>query len=635
MLNALRESSGSWVVKIFLGLLVLSFAAWGIGDIFRLAPDAAVVTVGDTKVSGYEFLNDFNRQVRRMQQSLGPSFDSQQARQLGMVDQVIQQAVTRALYDQEVAELGLTMSDADIAAYIRKSSAFKNSFGQFDRLRFEQVIAQNGFNEQSYITASRRDLSRDQLFSSITSATRAPAPLVTAFYQFQGEARVFEVLSLPYGKVAGVAAPGEADLNAFHAANKNQFMAPEYRALVYLTLRPEDLLDETLANDQEVAAAYEARLNEFTTQPSREVEQIVVAEEAEARKIAGRLKDGGDFYAVAKELADMDKASVKLGRMMKVDLPEETAEHVFTLASGQIGEPVESGLGWHIFKVLEITEGGSKALAEVRTQLIRDVKLEKAAETMIELANKIEDELAAGSSIREIAQGLNLNHGIVAAVDSRGLGRDGIVAAGLPKAPEFIRDAFVLQPGDDGELKESGDGSYYLVQVDKIMATTLKPISQVRDDVRTAVLAERRAKAGAAQAAKLATEARTGKTLAELAKAGATSLTTLQPLTRQRAAAEPALGGALAKKLFGLQKGEVAEGAASNGSAHSVVRLISIARADPKADKASRDRLADYVRNSMTQDVLAQYRAALRKKYDVEINDRIIDAIFDELNVRG
>lgn len=635
MLNALRESSGSWVVKIFLGLLVLSFAAWGIGDIFRLAPDAAVVTVGDTKVSGYEFLNDFNRQVRRMQQSLGPSFDSQQARQLGMVDQVIQQAVTRALYDQEVAELGLTMSDADIAAYIRKSSAFKNSFGQFDRLRFEQVIAQNGFNEQSYITASRRDLSRDQLFSSITSATRAPAPLVTAFYQFQGEARVFEVLSLPYGKVAGVAAPGEADLNAFHAANKNQFMAPEYRALVYLTLRPEDLLDETLANDQEVAAAYEARLNEFTTQPSREVEQIVVAEEAEARKIAGRLKDGGDFYAVAKELADMDKASVKLGRMMKVDLPEETAEHVFTLASGQIGEPVESGLGWHIFKVLEITEGGSKALAEVRTQLIRDVKLEKAAETMIELANKIEDELAAGSSIREIAQGLNLNHGIVAAVDSRGLGRDGIVAAGLPKAPEFIRDAFVLRPGDDGELKESGDGSYYLVQVDKIMATTLKPISQVRDDVRTAVLAERRAKAGAAQAAKLATEARTGKTLAELAKAGATSLTTLQPLTRQRAAAEPALGGALAKKLFGLQKGEVAEGAASNGSAHSVVRLISIARADPKADKASRDRLADYVRNSMTQDVLAQYRAALRKKYDVEINDRIIDAMFDELNVRG
>ena len=62
MLNALRNSAGTWVVKVFLGLLVLSFAAWGIGDIFRLQPDAAVVKVGDTEITGYEFLNDFNRQ---------------------------------------------------------------------------------------------------------------------------------------------------------------------------------------------------------------------------------------------------------------------------------------------------------------------------------------------------------------------------------------------------------------------------------------------------------------------------------------------------------------------------------------------------------------------------------------------
>ena len=118
MLNALRKSASTWVVKIFLGLIMLSFAAWGVGDILRVKPEAAVVTVGDMQITGYEFLNDFNRQVRRMQQSLGPTFDTQQARQLGMVDQVLQQAITRALYDQEVAELELTMSDADIAAWI-------------------------------------------------------------------------------------------------------------------------------------------------------------------------------------------------------------------------------------------------------------------------------------------------------------------------------------------------------------------------------------------------------------------------------------------------------------------------------------------------------------------------------------
>ncbi len=635
MLNALRQSAGSWVVKIFLGILVLSFAAWGIGDIFRFAPDAAVVTVGNTKVSGYEFLNEFNRQVRRMQQSLGPSFDTQQARQLGMVDQVIQQSVTRALYDQEVAELELTMSDSDIAAWIKQSSAFKDSFGRFDRLRFEQVLAQNGFNEQTYIAASRRDLSRDQLFTSITGGAKAPDPVVKAFFQFQQETRQFEVLSLPYDKITDVTTPTESDLIAYHEGNKNEFMAPEFRALSYLTLRPEHLLEETLATDAEVRDAYEARLNEFTTRPSRELEQIVVGEEDLARKIHGRLLDGGDFHAVAKELADLDSDSLTLGRMFKGDLPEGTADGVFALAEGQIGEPVESGLGWHIFRVLKVMEGGTKPFEELREQLVRDVKLEKAAEGIFELANKVEDELAGGSTIKEIAETLNLNHGVIAAVDSQGQGRNGQPVTGLPEAPEFLREAFIVQPGDEGELKESGDGSYFLVQVDKIIESALRPISEVRDEVRQAVMDERRAKAASERGAKLAAEARAGKPLSELSRGNGATITLLTPMTRQIAAGNPHFGGDLPTKLFGLRSGEIVDGPDRSGKAHTVVRLSTISKANPDNAKDDLKRLGEHVRASMSDDLLAQYRAALGKKYDVEINDRIIDSLFDELNVRG
>lgn len=635
MLNALRESSGSWVVKIFLGLLVLSFAAWGIGDIFRLQPDAAVVEVGDTKITGYEFLNEFNRQVRRMQASLGPTFDTAQARQLGMVDQVLQQSITRALYDQEVAALELTMSDADIAAWIRQSSTFKNSFGRFDKLLFERRLSENGFNEQSYIAASRRDLSREQLFSSVLDGTRAPAPVVKTFYQYQQETRVFEVLSLPHDKVKNVTVPSEADLTAYHEAHKDQFMAPEYRALAYLTIRPEHLLEETLASEAEVTDAYEARLAEFSTPASREVEQIVVADEAAARTIAGRLKDGGDFYAVAKELAEMDKEAVKLGQMQKGDLPDEAADGVFALASGQIGEPMETGLGWHIFRVLKIVEGSRKTLDEARAQLTRDVKMEKAAEAMFELANKVEDQLAGGASIREIAEALNLQQGVIAAVDSRGRGRDGEALAGLPKAPELVEEAFTIEPGDEGQLKESADGSYFLVQVDKVFAASLKPIGQVRDSVRKAVMAERQAKAAAAQAVEFAAEARRGKSLSELAKAGGSTVATLNSLSRRQAAGDARLNAELVKKLFQLRAGEIAEGSASGGNSHSVVRLVSIASPGTDVAPAKLKQMEEVVRSSIAEDILAQYRDALRRKYDVEIHDQIIDSLFDELNVRG
>ena len=88
--------------------------------------------------------------------------------------------------------------------------------------------------------------------------------------------------------------------------------------------------------------------------------------------------------------------------------------------------------------------------------------------------------------------------------------------------------------------------------------------------------------------------------------------------------------------MFRLRDGEIAEGPAQDGISHSIVRLVKVINADhKKKDKANLNRLTEFVRASMTDDNMAQYRSALRKKYSVEINDRVIDALFDELNVRG
>jgi len=86
-------------------------------------------------------------------------------------------------------------------------------------------------------------------------------------------------------------------------------------------------------------------------------------------------------------------------------------------------------------------------------------------------------------------------------------------------------------------------------------------------------------------------------------------------------------------KLFQLRNGEVAEGVSTDGKSHSVVRIVNITAATAQPDAMKK--MDDAVRASMTEDILSQYRSALQRKYDVEINDGIIDSLFDELNVRG
>jgi len=163
MLEALRRGTGSWVVKILLGLLVLSFAAWGIGDIFRIRPEQAIAEVGSQKISGTQFLASYNRELRRLQQQLGQPVSREQALQLGLVQRTLDEMVARAAIDEGVQQLGLTAGNDTVARAIANDPAFRGPLGRFDRLTFEAVLRENGFNEQSYVEARRRDLARGRL----------------------------------------------------------------------------------------------------------------------------------------------------------------------------------------------------------------------------------------------------------------------------------------------------------------------------------------------------------------------------------------------------------------------------------------------------------------------------------------
>lgn len=629
MLNALRKSSGTWLVKGFLGILVLSFAVWGIGDIFRLKPDSAVVSVGDIAVSGTEFIDEFNKDVRRLQRQFGSSFDSSQARALGFVERTVQRLTQRMLYDQEVARLGLTVTDAEILHEIRGSAVFQNDLGSFDRFLFERTLAQNGYSELSYIAATRRDGSRTQLLNAVTGGVVGPSAVVDAIYRYRQEKRVFEILTLRRDAMTGLAEPDDAALADFHQKNQSNFMAPEYRSLTYLTLRPEQLTSEIHISDEDIAEAYENRKAEFTKTEIRTVEQIVVQKKERADAISARLGEGGAFYAIAKAMADLDEDAVKLGELTRADLTEEVADAVFGLKLDAIGPPVQSALGWHVFRVRKIVPGGVTPLADVREKISTGLKLERAQDAIFNLANKIEDELASGSGVEETAQALSLTHGRLNQIDLNGRNRAGEPMAKLPKAPEFLRTAFDGNIGGDLELKESGDGSYYLVRVDRIVEPKIRPLDTVREAVKGALLDERRGQAAKEKIAALAERLKGGAELRVLAAGAKATVTTSPAVVLTQAPKETGINAKMASELFKAPVGGSANGASTDGEAYLLARVSKIEAADPAREKESVRKLGDAIAQSISSDLVQQFEQALRAEYKVEVQRNIIDALFN------
>jgi peptidyl-prolyl cis-trans isomerase D len=278
MLNVLRKQAGSWIVKALLLLLVVSFAIWGIGDVFfGSAQNPAVATVGDNEISSDELANAFNRSVQSLQQRIGAPIDREQAIQLGVMQQSLQDLIARRLLVLRARDMGLTVTDDDLRALVTSDPAFQTA-GRFDRERFDQLLRANGLTEEGYLVSLRQDVMRNTLTEGLAGAAVVPQALVDAVYRFRNEQRGGRYVVVETASITDPLEPGDEDLQPFHDAHQDRFTAPEYRTLTFVTLEPEDLLDEVEVPEEQISTEYQDRIETYRTPERRTVTQLLATD---------------------------------------------------------------------------------------------------------------------------------------------------------------------------------------------------------------------------------------------------------------------------------------------------------------------------------------------------------------------
>jgi peptidyl-prolyl cis-trans isomerase D len=629
MLESIRRHTASWVVKILLGLLILSFAAWGIGDIFRGPSDTTVAEVGDVEISRAEYGQAYSRERDRIARQFGRALDDEQARQFGLEELTLQRMISRALFDAAAQDLGLTIPDTVLAADIRDTRGFHDTLGRFDPMLYRDVLRQSGYSQAFYELERRRDLRRNQLTDTIETSGYAPAPVVDALFRYREERRVAEIAVFAPDTAPDPGMPDAATLAEYHQQNAARYMAPEYRALDIVALTPEMLVDEVAVSEDEVRQEYESRLDEYVTPARRDLAQIVLPDEQASRDALKRLFDGADFATVAQEAAGLAAADIELGSVTATDLPLDPAdaEALFAARDGEFAGPFQSDFGWHVFRVNKVFPKQTRTLVEVGATLRREIALRKAADSLFELANRIEDELAGGASLAEAAARVNVTPATVGAIDRDGRDPAGNAVAGLPAGGDFLKVAFETEAGTESPLTENGQHGYFILHVKSVTAPALRPLDSTRDRVVADWQADRRMAAIETVASEIAAAAGTAPLAEKAAAAGATVRTT-GAMTRFGDGADPDVSGALLSKLFEIPVGGIASAPNPQGTAHVVARLAEIRTAEPGADPVALDRLRETVVTSTGDDLLAQYRAALVERFGVTVNRRAIESLF-------
>jgi peptidyl-prolyl cis-trans isomerase D len=212
MLNSLRNSAGSWVVKILLGLLIASFALWGIEGVFLGGAQRHVAEVGEREISTAEYEQTYRNQVGLISARLGRQLTDREARQFGIGQNVLQSLISSTAIDIHAESLGLGISNDAILASIQNEPAFRGAGDKFDRSRFDEVLRNMNLSEQGFVARQREDLIREQVAGALSEAAFVPQTMLDALYHHRNDERVLKYFVVAPEAAGEIAQPDEAGL---------------------------------------------------------------------------------------------------------------------------------------------------------------------------------------------------------------------------------------------------------------------------------------------------------------------------------------------------------------------------------------------------------------------------------------
>jgi peptidyl-prolyl cis-trans isomerase D len=624
MLQTIREKTTGLVVKILFGILVLSFAVWGIGDYaFLRSTDDTAITVGETKVSLQQLDQEYRQARDRLRRAFGGELDESLVRQFGVLDQTVERATTQAALDEEARRLGLVVSDALVRARIANDPMFRGPAGQFDRFQFQRLLYENGFSEQRFVELVRADIRRQALLDAFEIGAVVPASLVDRVYRHRNERRAGERVFVPAASFPDVGTPTEAQLIEAYEAGIERFTAPEYRAVSVVRVGIEETLPGLELDAKTLEDEFQARRAEFEVPERRELKQMLFAAEAEARAALAAIEGGKSFDQVAAETPGQSPERTALGDVTRAETIPEIAEVAFAAEAGKSVGPVRTPFGWHVVAVVAVKPGETATLESVRTRLEPELKRRLAGERAFEIANRLEDLVTRGRTLEDAANAAGAAIVKVAAIDARGRTPAGDVEPAFAGAPEAVRAAFETPAGRESQLIETRTGPYFIVRPDGVTPAQRRPLASVKDEVEALWKAERRDARAAERAQEIVAAVTAGEALEAAALRLNLRIEAIEPVLRTGEGGR--LPAQIAARLFALKPGELTTAPGLEG--HYVVRLKEIVPADPAADAPGVEQLRAQLRRDIAADLTAEYAQGLRRRLGAAVNRPVVDRL--------
>ena len=392
------------LVQIFMALIILPFAFWGI-DSYNRSGNAADVaaTVDGVKITQQEFENSMRQQQAKLRQQLGANFDAAMFDNPEMKRAVIDNLVAQRLLVEQAKAAGLVVTDDQVAQLIGSIEAFQND-GKFDKKRYGEVLSTQNISSLAFEARVRDELLGQQMQDAYAQNGFVSSHVVDSIIRLNEQQRVVSVSPVSIQQFEAQAKVDDAAVKEYYEQNPKEFQVQEQVKVEYVKLSVDSLMSRSSVDKDEVRKYYDEHPGDFGAPEERQAAHILIsanatlsqAEQDAAKDKAGQLlqqlqRSPGKFAELAKQNSQDPGSAANggdlgfFGRGMMVK-PFEDA--VFALKVGEVSGVVKSDFGYHIIKLVGVKPSRALPFDEVREGVANKLRQQKAADMFAELAEK-------------------------------------------------------------------------------------------------------------------------------------------------------------------------------------------------------------------------------------------------------
>jgi len=524
MMDNLRAASNHVVLKVILGLIILSFVLTGVGNYLIGGNGDYAAKVNGHEISRAELEQAFNSERNRQQQMLGDQF-SQLASNDGYIQQMRQQAlsqlVDQALLDQYISDLHLGISDEQVKQAIFNQKAFQTN-GKFDNAKYNGLITSMGFSADQYAEALRKQLLNQQLINAIANTDFMLKDETTKLTDLVSQQREIRQAVINVNALAAKQTVTDDEIAQYYQQHQNSFMAPEQFRVSYIKMDAAAM--QQPVSEADIQSWYDQHKADYS-QPQRSRYSIIQTKtEAEARSVLDALKQGGDFASLAKSKS-ADPISARKGGDMGWLEPATTPDELKNASlteKGQLSDVIKSSVGFLVVRLDDIQPEQVKPLAQVHDVIADKVKQEKALDAFYKLQQKVSEAASNDNeSLAGAAQASGLN------VSETGWFTRDDVPADLDF--DAVKQAVFSggltgqngAPGNNSDIISVDGDRAFVLRISEHKPEAVKPLDQVKAQVTDRIKHDKATQQAKAQADKLLAELKAGKSEA-LSAAGLT-----------------------------------------------------------------------------------------------------------------